>query len=311
MRIVTAAEDFPEDSKGAVLAIGNFDGVHRGHCELLRAARQRAQDLGTAFVVLTFEPHPRRLLKPDDPPFRITPPAIKRDLLAAAGVDILVELAFDWPFASQSAAHFIDEILKSNLGAGPIYVGRDFRFGQLRRGDIGTLRAAGQEVTALEAVGDEDGQVFSSSRAREAIHAGNMAAAAEILGRPWEIRGAVFRGDQRGRQIGYPTANVALGETIHPDYGIYAARVQVLEDGPESEWFLSATNIGIRPMFEVPTGQVEAHILDFDRDIYGKTLRIRPVRRLRGEARFDSLDALVVQIAKDCEEARGVLKKTS
>lgn len=307
MRIVRARTDFPDKAKGAVVAIGNFDGVHRGHSALLEAARHRAQTLGVPLAALTFEPHPRRLFKPDDPPFRVLSLDLKRDLLAAAGVDILVALAFDWPFASQSAEHFIEEILRKGLGGGPVYVGPDFRFGQLRRGDVEALRAAGLEVSAFAAIRDAQGEVFSSSRVRAAIRSGDMQAAQAVLGRPWEIRGVVVRGDQRGRQIGYPTANVALGETIHPDYGVYAALVRVREDGPEAPWLLSATNIGIRPMFEVPTGQVEAHILDFNRDIYGKTLCLRPVRRLRGEAKFDGLDALIAQIAKDCEEARAVL----
>lgn len=311
MEVVSALNDIPDRARGAVVAVGNFDGVHRGHRALLDLARARAQALGRPFAVLTFEPHPRSLFQPDAPPFRITPGGLKRDLLAAAGVDVLVELPFDWAFASQSADHFAEAILKRALGGGPVYVGRDFRFGQLRRGDAGTMRAAGVEVVALDGVADGAGQIFSSSRVREKIRAGDMDGAADDLGWAWEIRGRVVAGDRRGREIGYPTANLALGETIHPDYGVYACAVQILEEGVDSPWRPAATNIGIRPMFEVPVGQVEAHILDFDGDLYGRTLRVRPVRRLRGEARFDSLEALVRQIDQDCADVRAVLEARS
>lgn len=308
MFVTQSIDSLPETFRSGVLAIGNFDGVHKGHAALIEAARKRANRLGAPLLVLTFEPHPRCLFQPDGPPFRITPPPVKRRVLAACGADAVIEIPFDWDFASQSADSFMINILRESLKAGPIYVGHDFRFGQLRKGTPDTLRAAGFDVSVLEAVADEADAIYASSRIREHIRAGDMAQAEDALGWPWEVQGTVFRGDQRGRTLGYPTANVMLGETIHPLYGIYAAWVQIArEDGADSPWLPSATNIGIRPMFEVPTGQIEAHILDFEDDIYDKTLRIRPVKLLRGEARFDTIEALVTQIGVDCSRARKIL----
>lgn len=312
MFVTQQIDSLPGAFRGGVLAIGNFDGVHKGHAALIQAARSRAERLGKPLVVLTFEPHPRCLFQPDGPPFRITPPPVKRRVLAACGADAVIEMVFDWDFASQSADDFMTKILRAGLDAGPIYVGHDFRFGQLRKGAPQTLRESGFDVTVLDAVADESEAIYASSRIREQIRAGDMAQVQASLGWPWEIEGVVFRGDQRGRTLGYPTANVMLGETIHPLYGIYAAWVQIVDanGGEESPWLPSATNIGIRPMFEVPTGQVEAHILDFEGDIYDRTLRIRPVRLLRGEARFDTIKALVAQIGADCAKARSLLKDT-
>lgn len=302
----------PDSFRGGVVAIGNFDGVHRGHAALLAAARSRADAQGLPLLVLTFEPHPRRLFQPDGPPFRITPPAVKTRRLAGHGVDVVLSLRFDWDFASQSADSFMEKILRQGIGAGPLYVGHDFRFGQLRTGTPDVLRAVGFDVTVLDAVADEGDSVYSSSRIREHIRAGDMAQACDLLGWPWEIEGVVVRGDRRGRTLGYPTANVMLGETIHPAYGIYAAWVQIAgRSGPGGDrWHPSATNIGIRPMFKVPTGQVEAHILDFSEDIYDRVVRVRPVRLLRGEARFESLEALVAQMDRDCAQARLVLRSS-
>jgi riboflavin kinase/FMN adenylyltransferase len=219
-------------------------------------------------------------------------------------VDALYSLPFDWDFASQSAETFINKILIESLGAAHIVVGNDFGFGQLRKGSPKDIEAAGLPITAIEKITSGDAQVFSSSRVREALGTGHIAAANEILGWNWEMRGIVEKGDQRGRELGYPTANVKLGETIHPAYGVYAARVQI--EG-EDIWREAATNIGIRPMFEVPLAQVESFIFDFDEEIYGKILRTRPVKRLRGEAKFNSLDELITQIAKDCARAREIL----
>lgn len=298
MRFFETCAGLPADATGVVAAIGNFDGVHRGHQALLRRAREIADGQGKKLGVLTFEPHPRCLFRPDDPPFRLTPPAVKRRLLEECGVDILYSLPFDWDFASQSAEAFIENVLKNGIRPAHVAVGEDFCFGQLRKGTVETLRQAGMEVTALEKV---DG--ISSSDIRQALRHGDIETANALLGREWEIEGTVVQGDRRGRELGFPTANVRLGDTLHPAYGIYATWVKI--DG-EDDWLPAATNIGIRPMFELPEGQVEAHILDFDRDIYGRTLRIRPVKRLRGEARFENLDALVRQMGSDCEAVRGL-----
>ncbi len=303
MDCFTSLQNVPRD---AVIAIGNFDGVHRGHRALLDAVRKEAAARGGKAGILTFEPHPRHLFRPDDPPFRITPEAVKLRLLAAAGMDFVCALPFDWDFASQSAEDFIRNILIGALDPAHIIVGEDFRFGQLRKGTPLTMREAGLKVTALAPVGDNN-ETFSSSLIREALRLGDIGKANAMLGWDWEIEGVVQGGDRRGRELGYPTANVALGETLHPAYGIYATLVRIVEDGPDSPWLPSATNIGIRPMFEVRLGQVEAHIFDFDRDIYGRTLRVRPIKRLRGEAKFDSLESLVRQIDEDCRLARNLL----
>ena len=290
--------------RGAVIAIGNFDGVHRGHQALLAAAREAADARHIRLGVLTFAPHPRRLFRPDDPPFGLTPVPLKAARLAVAGVDFVVALPFDWPFASQRADDFIRHILQENLSPAHIVVGEDFRFGQLRAGDAELIEAAGIPVTTIPPLMAEADRPVSASLIRQALQKGEIGKANELLGWPWEMRGIVVSGDRRGRDLGYPTANVALGETLHPAYGVYASLVRL--EG-EDVWRQAATNIGIRPMFELREGRMETFILDFDRDIYGLEMQVRPVRRLRGEAKFDSLDALIAQMAKDCDAARAVL----
>lgn len=287
-----------------VVVIGNFDGVHKGHQVLLKTAQDLAKEANVPLAVLTFEPHPRSLFRPEDPVKRLTPPDVKAWRMKEFGVDYLFSINFDWDFASQSAERFIQDILVNGLNAAHVVVGYDFRFGQLRKGGPDDIQAAGIPVTIVEEQDDADGAKYSSSHVRQALRHGNMHEANDILGWGWEIWGEVIKGDQRGRELGYPTANFNLGDTVHPNYGVYATMVNIKG---EDEWFAAATNIGIRPMFEIPTAQVESFIFDFDREIYGKTLRVRLVERLRGEAKFDSLDELVKQIDEDCAQARKIL----
>lgn len=287
-----------------VLCIGNFDGVHRGHRELLNVARSIAEEGGNPLGVMTFEPHPRRLFRPDDPPFCITPPQVERRLLESLGVDVLFFLSFDWDFASQSAEAFIANVLHGGIRPSHVVVGYDFRFGQLRTGTADTLREAGYGVTVVEELADREHRAVSSSRVRVALRHGDLETANRLLGWEWEVEGEVVTGNRRGHTLGFPTANLELGETLHPAYGVYAAWARV--QGEES-WRPAATNIGIRPMFELPVGQVEAHILDFDRDIYGESLRVRPVKRIRGEARYASVEELIRQMRIDCRITRDLL----
>ncbi len=305
MKIYNKLDQVIDAAKGAVIAIGNFDGVHRGHQALLAHAAKIAKAQNKELGVLTFEPHPRRLFQPDQPPARLTPPDVKAWRLQQYNVDHLFSLDFDWDFASQSAEDFIQNILINGFGAAHIIVGDDFCFGQLRKGSAETIKAAGLPIDVMSKVQDDQGEVISSSRIRQLIRTGNIDAANQLLGWEWEIRGTVFRGDRRGHELGYPTANILLTDMIHPAYGIYACRVQIEGEG---DWLAAATNIGIRPMFEVAEGQVEAHILDFpDRDIYDKILRVKPIKRLRGEAKFNSLDDLIAQMDKDCQKTRQIL----
>ncbi|MBL4805012.1 MAG: bifunctional riboflavin kinase/FAD synthetase [Alphaproteobacteria bacterium] len=304
MDICSSLKDLAENTEPLVVAIGNFDGVHRGHQALLQQAKDTAKSKNAKFGVLTFEPHPKTLFRPEDRPTRITPPEVKHWRLQEFGVEVLVSLPFDWDFASQSAEEFIKVILQDGMHAKHVVVGDDFRFGQMRKGAPADIEQAGIGVSIVEKVQGEDGQIFSSSRVRTALRAGDLKTANAVLGWEWEMRGEVMKGDQRGRELGYPTANMHLGDTIHPAYGVYAAMVQV--EG-EEQWRGAAINIGIRPMFEVPTAHVESFIFDFDEEIYGKTLRVKPVERLRSEAKFNSLDALIAQMDKDCEKAHEVL----
>jgi riboflavin kinase / FMN adenylyltransferase len=304
MQIYNAYTGLPENARGQVVAIGNFDGVHKGHQALLAHAQGIAHKMGKKLAVLTFEPHPRSVFRPDEPPFRITPEDLKRERLEACGVEILFHLHFDWDFASQSAEKFVQDILIDGLNASHIVVGHDFCFGQLRKGTPETIRAAGLNITVLEKICDDGNSALSSSRIRQSLKKGDIDEANAMLGWSWEIRGEVVKGDQRGRELGYPTANMALGDGVHPAYGIYAVLAKI--EG-EEEWLKGAANIGIRPMFEVPVAQVETFIFDFNREIYGKTLHVRPVKRLRGEARFNSLDELITQMNADCEAAIEIL----
>lgn len=307
MRIYESLSGLPDDIKGSILAIGNFDGVHKGHRALIAAAQRTALARNAPLGVLTFEPHPRTLFRPDDPPFRITPPRKKMELLAARGVDFVLCLPFDWNFASQSAEDFVQNVLHNALAPAHILTGDGFRFGQLRKGSIDTIRAAGLSASTFETVLDESGTRYASTAVRQALREGDIFAANDMLGWEWEIEGKIFRGDRRGHDLGYPTANIHLDGLVHPAYGVWASHVMI--EG-EDEWRMAATNIGIRPMFEVKVGQVEAHILDFpDRDIYGRRLRVKPVKRLRGEAKFADLPALIAQIEADCAQVRVLLQQ--
>jgi len=222
------------------------------------------------------------------------------------GVDITFSLSFDWDFASLSAEDFTKTILIDAIAPSHILVGNDFRFGQLRKGTPELLSDMDLNVTTINKVAAQNGVTYSSSKVRQHLRHGKISEANALLGWNWEMIGEVFKGDQRGRELGYPTANMRLDDTIHPAYGVYAVLAQI--EG-EEEWHMGAANIGIRPMFEVETGQVETFIFDFGREIYGKTLRVQPVQRLRGEAKFDSLEELITQMDKDCKQAHEILEK--
>ena len=305
MQIFKTFQNLPAAAKDTVVTIGNFDGVHNGHRFIIKRARDIARETGKKTAILTFEPHPRRLFRPDDPPGRLTPFDVKGWRLQEEGVDFLFSLPFDWDFASQSAEDFIFHVLKQGAGASHVVVGHDFKFGQLRKGDPEHIRQAGIPTTVIDEINDDGGALYSSSRTRQELRHGNIKEANQILGWDWEIRGEVIKGDRRGHELGYPTANIKLGETVHPAYGVYAARVAI--DG-ENEWYGAAINIGIRPMFEIAEAQVESYIFNFNREIYGKILRVQPVQRLRGEAKFSSIEELKTQIAEDCVQAEKILK---
>lgn len=305
----------PPDLRGAVAALGNFDGVHRGHREVIGSALDRARHLGTPTIVVTFEPHPRQVLRPNDPPFRLSTPAGKTRALAELGVAAMISLPFDKDLASRSPQDFIQRILVEALGIAHVVIGYDFRFGHKRAGDASTLMAAGEDggfgLTVVTQAGDDSGGVFSSTRVRESLVAGNPSAARTVLGRPWEIEGTVEQGDQRGRTLGFPTANVRLGALLRPAYGVYA--VQCAVDAAAGEavyWYPGVANLGIRPMWETDEPYLEAHLLDVNLDLYGKVLRCRLIEYLRPEMKFDGIDALVVQMNRDTDRARALLEGT-
>jgi riboflavin kinase/FMN adenylyltransferase len=295
----------PAAWKGGVVALGNFDGVHRGHQALIADAARTAKTLGAPVVALTFEPHPRGFFVPDTGPFRLTLPPAKLRLLAHYGVQAVLAQRFDAPFAALSADAFIDDVLLKGLGAHHVVCGYDFTFGARRGGNVEFLRQAGAlrgiGVTVLEPVMRE-GEIYSSTRIREALRAGWITEAAELLGHAWEIEGTVELGDQRGRTIGFPTANVALGEHIRPRFGVYAVRALV-----DGTWRDAVANLGRRPTFGKLQENFEVHLFDFAGDLYGQTLRVALVDFIRPEMKFAGLDALKAQIAADGQAARAIL----
>jgi riboflavin kinase / FMN adenylyltransferase len=313
MTLIPAFDDWrqaPAAWQGGVVALGNFDGVHRGHQALLADAGRQAKALGAPLVALTFEPHPRGFFVPDTGPFRLTLPPAKTRLLAQYGVQAVLAQRFDAAFAALSADAFIEDVLLKGLTARHVVCGYDFTFGARRGGNVERLRAEakarGFGVTVLEPVMRE-GEIYSSTRIREALRAGMAGEAAELLGHPWEIEGTVELGDQRGRTIGFPTANVALGKHLRPRFGVYAVRVLI--DGQESQgWRDAVANLGRRPTFGKLQENFEVHLFDFAGDLYGKTLRVALVDFIRPEMKFAGLDQLKAQIAADGDAAREVLK---
>jgi len=277
------------------IAVGEFDGVHLGHREVIRGAD----------TVLTFEPHPRVVVSPGRAPELLTPLPVKRDLIAALGVEELVVIAFDATFASHDAQAFIDAVLVERLQAHTVSVGENFRFGHLARGDADLLRRQAAFRTRVAPLVRLGGEPVSSSRIRAALAAGDVASANAALGAPFELRGVVAHGDRRGRRLGYPTANLVPQPGVAlPARGIYACRAGVAR-GEGWEWHSAAVSIGVRPTFTSELGLlVEAFLLDFDDDLYGRELRLTFSERIRGELRFDSSDALVEQMERDVEHVR-------
>lgn len=296
--------------RGGAVAIGNFDGVHVGHQALLTLAHERARALGAPTVALTFDPHPATVVAAEGPPPLLTTFDRKLELLDAAGVDVCVVVAFTPQLAATDPAVFADAALADLLGAREVVVGSAFRFGQGRRGDVDTLRAAGGRhgvtVHAVEPV-LVDGEVASSSRIRGLIAAGDVAAAARVLGRAYDVDGDVVRGAGRGRTIGIPTANVATPEgTLLPAIGVYAGWTEGLE--PKTPRRAAAINLGKVPTFGGDRLTLEAHVLDYEGDLYGTRVRVAFAERLRGEAKFPDVDALVAQIRRDVDATRALFE---
>ena len=292
----------PQELRGAILALGNFDGFHRGHQAVVGEAIAWAKAEGRPAIVATFDPHPMRHFKPDAAPFRLTTLDQRQELFAAAGAQAMLVFHFDGAMASQPAEDWAEGMISRHIGAAGIVTGEDFTFGKGRGGNPALLRARGVETRTLGAVHDEQGPI-SSSRIRAALKAGDCAAATSLLTRPFAIRGVVQHGDKRGRTIGFPTANLDLGSYLRPLYGIYAVTGKL----PGGRVLNGAANMGIRPSFDPPKELLEPYFFDFSGDLYGQEIEVAFHHFLRGEAKFDTLEALTAQMERDCAQARVLL----
>ncbi len=297
----------PSALRGAVIALGNFDGFHRGHQAVAGEAIRWAQAEGRPSIIATFDPHPVRFFRPDVPPFRLTTLEQRQELYLAAGATAMLVFHFDAELAGTSAEDFITRILIERFGAHGVVTGGDFTFGKGARGNVELLKGFGGSLGLHARVVDavsESGEIVSSSRIRQALRDGDPQEAARLLTRPFAIRGIVEHGDKRGRTIGYPTANLAIEGYLRPRYGIYAVTGRILATGAVLH---GAANIGIRPQFEPPKELLEPYFFDFAGDLYGQEIEVAFHHFLRGEAKFDSLEALIEQMDKDCAEARRLL----
>lgn len=307
MRWLDHREAMPESLRGAVIALGNFDGFHKGHQAVAREAIEWARAEGRPAIIATFDPHPVRLFKPEVPPFRLTTLKQRQELYLAAGATAMLVFHFDAELADTSAEDFVHDLLGRRLGVVGVVTGEDFTFGKGRAGNRARLEELGREAgiaaRAVPAVMD-GGEPVSSSRVREALREGDPQEAARLLTRPFAIRGVVEHGDKRGRAIGYPTANLAIESYLRPKFGVYAVTGRVLATGQALQ---GAANIGVRPQFEPPRELLEPHFFDFAGDLYGQEIEVAFHHFLRPEATFDSLDSLVAQIDSDCTEARRLL----
>ena len=306
-RIVSGWRGLPEIDRGLSVAVGAFDGVHRGHQAVIGQAREAAERLGVPLGVVSFDPHPRRYFQPEAAPFRLMTRGQMARALGDLGVDRLYLLPFDAEMAAMTDEAFARQVLAEGLGVRHVAVGFDFTFGKGRSGSPALLRGYGEEmgfsVSVSERVDDADGLKLSSSAVREALKAGDMERTGAILGRPFAIEGEVVHGDKRGRTIGVPTANISLGGYMRPAYGVYATRTRL----PDGRVFDGVANLGVRPMFPTDDLLLEVWLFGFDGDLYGQTVETDLVAFLRGEMAFDGLDALKEQIDRDAAAARDAL----
>lgn len=294
-------------ARGGVIAIGNFDGVHRGHQVVLQTAVDLARAKGVPSHALSFEPHPRTLFRPEHPVFRLTPEPMKARVLEAFGMDGMLILPFTHDLANTSADDFVDTFLMQQAGVSHVVTGYDFHFGKDRQGSPEFLVQAGKQrgfgVTIVELQGDENAEAISSSRIRRALGSADVAEAAGLLGYRWCVGGTVIKGAQLGRTLGYPTANLSLPESCHLAHGIYAVRLR-LADGSLHN---GVASYGRRPTFDNGEALLETFVFDFDGDLYGEQIEVTLFGHLRGEEKFESADALVVQMNRDEAEARAML----
>ena len=301
----------PLSGPSLVAAIGNFDGVHRGHAQVISAAIDAARAEGLAAAVVTFDPHPREFFRHDDAPFHLADRQEKDRLIAALGVDRIIHVTFDDNLRRTDAESFVTSVLPA-LGVKALFAGADFAFGRGRGGDIDTINSIGSGIgisaTAVTLLADPNSAVITSSRVRAALQDGEPERAAEMLGHDWAVTGTVQMGDQRGRTIGFPTANIPLGDLLHPAFGVYA--VQIFEADAGQPYRLlgnGVANIGVRPTVEDRGVLCEAHLFDQQPDLYGRRLAIGLKSFIRPERKFTGIDELTAQIAKDARTARALL----
>ena len=305
MHVVHGYDHVPHEARGATLAIGNFDGVHRGHQALFEAARAVVSGHGGLAGAMVFEPHPREFFQPDKPHFRLTTLPQKIALVERYGLDLAVVLTFDRNLAGLTARAFIERVLVAGLGVRHVIVGHDFHFGKGRDGNTQVMlemaKELGFEVTVVETVA-EAGEVFSSSAIRAEIAQGDVKSAADILGHAWRVGGKVIGGAKRGTGLGYPTANIAMPKGTALAHGIYAVFVHVHGERHEG-----AAYLGTRPTFDAGTPILETFLFDFDGDLYGREIEVEFIDYIRGDRRFETIDALKAQMDKDCARARTIL----
>jgi riboflavin kinase/FMN adenylyltransferase len=306
MQRLTLAGGIPADFQGSIVALGNFDGFHLGHQAVVSRAISRAFHERRPVIVATFDPHPVRYFKPDVPPFRLTSLDQREHLFAHAGADAMLVFEFGPALASMDAEEFIADVLAKQIGAAGVITGDDFTFGKGRSGDVALLKRLGEQYGVIaEAVAQVviDGERVSSGRIREALIDGDTGTATHLLSRDYAIEGIVQRGDGRGRHLGYPTANLELGDYQRPKYGIYAVRV-TLDDGSEHS---GVASLGVRPTFDPPTELLEAHLFGFDGDLYGRKIEVALHAFIREEKKFADVDALVAHMREDEAKARHLL----
>lgn len=310
MAIFRHTAGVPASARGTVVAVGNFDGVHRGHQAVIAEIKRIAARLEKPTAVLTFEPHPRRFFRPDDPPFQLTSFRLKARLLETLGVQHIFFLTFNKALSSLSAEAFVQDILVRDLGVSHVAVGENFHFGHKRQGNVAFLRAAGRasgfDVTVLPRVLSPTGEAYSSTAVREYLKAGDPNRAASLLGRYWEIEGRVQEGARLGRSLGFPTANIALGETLEPAYGVYAVRAGI-DRGDQTVWHPGVASLGVRPTVDGKEPLLEVYLFDFEDDLYGQHMRVALLDYLRPEVRFSDLEALKAQMKEDARRARVIL----